>query len=95
MNKPLRIHECAHLGVSGTTKVHCQKQEDGTFECRIGIAILGATNMKEEGFARADNNPFHALFHDNWASGVGATEEAALEALRADMKVTSDSLWGL
>lgn len=87
------IHQCSHIGVAGTTPVHVKRMADGTFKARVGIAIIGTTNMDEAGFAACDYNPFHAEFYDNFAEGDGATEEEALVALKADMNKTADSLW--
>lgn len=54
---------------------------------------MGSTNMDEEGFKACDYNPFHDKFYDNYAEGAGATEAEALDALKADMHQTADSLW--
>ena len=87
------IHQCSHVGVSGTTSVHVKRLDDGTFKARCGIAIMGSTNMDEAEFEACEHNPFHPEFHDNWAEGTGATEEEALAALKADMHQTANSLW--
>lgn len=87
------IHQCSHIGVAGTTPVHVKSLDDGTFEARCGIAIMGSTNMDEAGFKACDYNPFHPAFQDNWAAGNGATEAEALDALKKDMCATADSLW--
>jgi hypothetical protein len=82
-----------NIGVSGTTRLAIRKNPDGTYEARMGMAIMGTTNMDEEGFRKADYDPFHELFHDNYCKGVGPTEEAALAALKLDVKGLADSLW--
>ena len=87
------IHECSHIGVAGTTSVHVKRGEDGSFVARCGIAIMGSTNMDEEGFKACNYNPFHDKFYDNYAEGTGTTEIEALEALKADMRQIADSLW--
>lgn len=87
------IYQCSHIGVAGTTPVHVKRMADGAFKARVGIAIMGATNMDEAEFEACGHNPFNAKFHDNWAEGDGATEEEAIAALKADMRQTADSLW--
>ncbi len=82
---------CTSIGVAGTTQVFVKKLADGTFEARVGIAILGGTNMKAEELEKA--NPFDESFRDNYATGTGKTQQEALDALVADMKKTSESLW--
>ena len=93
MSEETIVFQCSHIGVSGTTPVHLKRLDDGTFEARCGIAIMGSTNMDEGGFKACDYNPFHPDFRDNWAAGKGATEAEALDALKADMRSTADSLW--
>lgn len=93
MSEETVVFECSHVGVAGTTPVHVKRMADGTFKARVGIAIMGSTNMDEAGFAACDHNPFHPEFYDNFAEGDGATEEEALAALKADMRQTADSLW--
>jgi len=85
------IHQCSHIGVAGTTAVHVKKLPDGTYEARVGIAIMGYTNMSLDALEFA--NPFDDTFQDNFAQGLGTTEEAALTDLRADMNKTADSIW--
>lgn len=87
------IYPCDHIGVAGTTKLFVQKHDDGTYEARIGIAIMGTTNMEWDELENA--NPFDADFHDNYADGKGATEEEAIAALKRDMRETADSLWSI
>ena len=86
------IHQCSHIGVSGTTPVHVRK-DGGGYIARVGIALFGATNMDEEGFKDCDHNPFHEQFYDNYAEGRGNTEAEAIDAMRADMKDLANSLW--
>lgn len=82
---------CTSIGIAGTTKVFVKKTEDGGFEARVGIAIFGSTNRKDDGLK--DANPFDKDFNDNYASGKGPTEQEALDALKADMEKTADGLW--
>jgi hypothetical protein len=89
----MNIYVCSHIGVSGTTDVHTKKRSDGLWEARVGIALLGGTNMDEEGFARCNSNPFHDLFYDNYASGTGKDEKTAIDNMKKDMRDISDSLW--
>lgn len=87
------VYQCDHIGVAGTTKLYVQKHDDGTYEARIGIAIMGTTNMEWDELKSA--NPFDATFRDNYAAGKGATEEGAIAALKRDMRETADSLWNI
>jgi hypothetical protein len=93
MGEEVVIHECSHIGVAGTTAVHVKRSEDGSFVARCGVAIMGSTNMDEEGFKACNYNPFHGKFQDNYAEGMGKTEAEALDALKADMHQMADSLW--
>lgn len=82
---------CSALGVSGTTRVFVKEIGPMKYEARVGIAIMGITNRKDDGLALA--NPFDEDFRDNYAKGEGATKELAIEALRQDIKKTSEDLW--
>lgn len=93
MKEEIVVHKCSHIGVAGTTPVHVKRMEDGTYVARVGIAIMGSTNMDDAGFEACGYNPFHHEFYDNFAEGRGATESDALEELKADMHQTADSLW--
>ena len=93
MSQETKVFQCSHIGVAGTTPVHVKQVEDGSFVARVGIAIMGSTNMNEDEFCACDFNPFHEKFYDNFAQGEGATEEAALAALKDDMRQTANSLW--
>jgi hypothetical protein len=81
---------CQNIGISGTTGVFVIESE-GKYIARVGVAIMGYTNMKPEELAKM--SPFDREFTDNYAEGEGDTKEAALEALKADMKKMSNSLW--
>jgi len=87
------IYECRNIGIAGTTPVHVKKHVGGSFEARCGFALMGATNMSEDEFSACDYNPFNDNFNDNYSTGFGADETSAIEALKADMKQTADSLW--
>jgi hypothetical protein len=91
-DEPVRYYACSHIGLAGTTPVTI-KQTPGGFEARMGVAIFGHCNMNEEDFERAQFNPFHEEFHDNYVSGQGATEEEAIEALKKDLHEMHESLW--
>lgn len=80
---------CSDGGISGTTPIYIRKTADG-FVARVGISILGTTNLPEKELKAA--NPF-LDFRDNYAEGKGKTEAEALEALRADIRKMSDTLW--
>ena len=92
MSDEVVIYQCSNIGVSGTTPVHV-KRLGGTFTARCGISIMGAMNMNAAEFEACGYNPFSDDFRDNYAEGVGATEQEALAALKADMKHTATSLW--
>jgi hypothetical protein len=85
--------QCEHVGLSGTTPVTLRKQPDGTIEARMGFALFGYTNMSNGRFKRAGWNPFHPEFHDNYATGKGATEDEAIAALKKDVTEIHESLW--
>lgn len=93
MDTGTKVFQCSHIGVSGTTPVHVKQLEDGTFKARVGIAVMGFTNMDESGFEACGHNPFHPEFNDNWAEGTGPTEEAAIAAMKAEMRDLADSMW--
>lgn len=77
------------MGFAGTTPVHV-KEDGGEYEARAGIAIMGAAQMSPEEFKACEYNPFHEKFCDNYASGKGDTEEAAVKALIDDTKRMAD-----
>jgi hypothetical protein len=93
MSDEIKVYHCQHIGVAGTTAAHVKRKDDGTYEARIGIALMGATNMDEEGFKACNYDPFHERFYDNYAAGDGATEEEAIAAMKADMRSLANSLW--
>lgn len=84
------VFSCSAIGVAGTTKVFVRQVGD-KHVARVGIAILGSTNMKEAELASA--NPFDESFEDNFAEGVGDTQEAALQDLKRDMGDIAESIW--
>lgn len=81
---------CAAIGVAGTTNAFVQQIGD-QYVARVGIAILGQTNMKEAELQNA--NPFDADFRDNFAEGIGKTLQEAVDNLKKDIKAISESLW--
>jgi hypothetical protein len=95
----MNFYICQNVGVSGTTRVVTLKiQEGGRFgdsdvpdvwEARVGIAILGYSAPT----TTQESNPFDGDFQDNFARGFGTSEEAAVIALKLDLKRTADSLW--
>lgn len=95
MPETITLFKCEHIGVAGTTDVHVKALPDGRFEARCGIALMGCMNMDEAGFKACNSDPFHDLFYDNYASGNGATEAEALDAMKNDMKSLADSLWAM
>jgi hypothetical protein len=94
MINPPAIFSCDHIGISGTTRVHVHHIQTGKpalripdiFEARVGIAIMGYCNP-------GDSDPFSHKFRDNYARGFGTTQEQAIEALKADIKSTAESIW--
>jgi hypothetical protein len=90
MNSEFTVFNCSHVGVAGTTRVFVKKVGD-QFVARVGIAIMGSTNMKEEELALA--NPFDSEFKDNFCEGTGASVDAAVESLKNDIRETSETLW--
>ncbi len=89
--KTATVYACSNIGLSGA-KVYVQESAEG-FEARQAVAIFGSYQMLEAELERIQYNPFHVDFNDNFACGKGVTKEAALEALNADAKSMSDSLW--
>jgi len=92
MTGEYRYHECSHIGVSGTTAIVIRKTAEG-YEARMGFALMGHTNMNEDGFRAAEFNPFHGEFYDNYVKGVGLTEDEAMAAMKNDLNEISESLW--
>lgn len=92
MPEPLTFINCATIGVSGTTRVAVQRRPDGQIEARVGIALLGTTQVPVESLK--DMNPFDDDFPDNYAGGVGATEAEALAALKQNCREIADGLLG-
>lgn len=80
---------CDAAGVSGTTEVH-YREIPGGWEARVGIALLGRSNLKEEQLRKL--SPFDPAFHDNYAMGRGSTKALAIAALRRDIELTASSL---
>ena len=88
MTEQISVTICSNIGASGSTP--CFVQQKGIeFEARMGIEILGNTQMTREEFAECDHNPFHEKFWDNFVSGKGLTQEEAIEAMLLDLKETT------
>lgn len=94
MSEEFTYIACSHIGVAGTIDVVIKETADG-FEARCGIAILGHTNMDEQGFKNCNHDPFHEEFYDNYAHGFGKTRDEAIENLKKDMSKTADSIWAI
>lgn len=92
MSDEISYFICHTPGLSGTTPVTIKKSPEG-FEARMGFALFGSTNMDENGFRAAQYNPFHDLFHDNYATGKGTTQEEAIEMLKKEIHNIHESLW--
>lgn len=84
MSEEITRYKCDHVGVASTTDVHVKKLPDGRFEARCGNALMGTTY---------DSDLFNELFDHNYNSGIGATEDDALEALRNDIRSLANSQW--
>lgn len=88
----MRIYICKDLGVSGLTPVHI-REENGMFEARMGVDLLGYHMMSDEQLEAYQYNPFDKDFFDNFVTGFGNTEEEAIEEMRANMTRMSESLF--
>lgn len=86
------VYACKDIGVASTTAVWI-RNDGNVFTARMGFALMGCTNMSEEEFEACGHNPFHPNFNDNYAEGVGATEQEAIDKMKASMRETADSLW--
>ena len=84
---------CENVGISGITPVVVKRNTNGTFEARMGVSIMGSTNMTEEDLDACGRDPFKDNFLDNFVWGVGNTQEEAIEALKKDHKNMADLLW--
>lgn len=83
---PIRAFTCDHVGVSGSTQAFVRKLQDGRYEARMGVALLGSADP-------GTDCPFDEEFNDNYAVGFGASEDEALADMKADVKKLSNSLW--
>lgn len=83
---------CSNIGVSETTS-HRMKYDGEQYEVRVGIAILGMSDMNDDEMREARFDPFHENWHDNYASGKGSTKDEAVENMHKDIKEIADSLW--
>ncbi len=81
---------CTSMGISGTTKGFVKRFGD-EYVARVGVAIMGSTNMPTEELATAC--PFDDDFRDNYAEGRGKTHQEAVEALKRDVQGMAESLW--
>lgn len=92
---------CGALAVQGITGIYLRELSDKErvmdlkpgdlrrpkFEVRVGFALFGSYNRENP-----VDNPFHPRFQDNWASGIGNTEEEACASLLADIRGTSEMI---
>jgi hypothetical protein len=86
------VFQCSTLGISGTTPVHVRREGD-RYEARVGVALMGATNMDTAGFEACGHDPFHDRFYDNYAHGFGSTEQEAIDAMKKDAAEIAATLW--
>lgn len=82
-----------NVGVSRTTPTVVRKFGN-QFVARMGVALFGQTNMTDHELDAIRRNPFHKEFYDNYAEGVGATEEEAVKAMDEDAMKIGNSLFG-
>lgn len=87
------IFLCKNIGVSGSTDCHVKELPEGKFEARMGFAVMGMTQMDEADFERCAHNPFHEEFFDNYASGIGDTQEAAIAEMKKHLNEIDEGLW--
>lgn len=90
MKDATTVYECSHIGVAGTTKTFIKRTGE-RYVARVGIAIMGSTNMPSDELETA--NPFDDSFCDNFAEGIGNTGQEAIAALKKDMQQTANTLW--
>lgn len=93
MNDIKTIYVCSNIGVSGTTPCFVKQTDDGKYEVRMGFSLMGSTNMTDDEFTACGHNPFHPNFRDNYVSGVGWTEDSAVEKMKEDLNNISGALW--
>lgn len=78
-------------GVRGTTSIWVRKSPTGRtdwpfkYEARMGVAVLGSYHK-----SLWTENPFDPNFRDNYAKGVGMTEEVALRKMKQEVE---ELLW--
>jgi len=89
----LTVFECSQIGLAGTTAVHVKEHDNGEFEARMGFSVFGSANMSDEQFKEVDYNPFHEKFYDNFATGKGSSQDAAIDALKAELDSIYESMW--
>lgn len=94
MSEEKIVFQCNHIGVAGITDVHV-RHVDGKYKARVGIAIMGSSNMSEDELKAIGHDPFHEDFQDNFCEGLGATVDEAISALKLDMKQMADSIWAM
>lgn len=94
--EPISCFICHSPGLAGTTPLTIQRTAGlgwERFEARMGVAIFGYSNLDDEGFERAQYNPFHEEFHDNFVQGDGRTQDEAIEALQEDHRQMHEGLF--
>jgi len=85
------LFKCATPGMVGAM-TYIRKTGD-VYEARQAIAIFGDFQMKEKDLEKIEYDPFHDDFHDNFVSGKGDSEEAAIRAMKKDSEQMYESLW--
>ena len=107
MSEDYSFFHCKDIGIAGTTPVVIKELSDKErtqglkagdtrrkkYEARMGVAIMGATNLNEKQMRLAEFNPFHDKWYDNYASGFGNTHEEAIADLKKDKAKLAESLF--
>ena len=55
MSEEKIVFQCNHIGVAGITDVHV-RHVDGKYKARVGIAIMGSSNMSEDELKAIDKD---------------------------------------
>jgi len=82
---------CTSIGVAAMAQPFLKEHEDGTWEMRVWVAIMGGVNPCPPGMEYVED-PFHEDFFDNYCSGKGNTKGEAEKALAEDMKSMARTL---
>lgn len=81
------------MGMAATTKIITKQIEPGHWEARQGFSLMGNCNMPDHDIEMCGYDPFHPEWHDNFHSGKGDSEQAAIEALKQSATETGEAFW--